>query len=158
MLLKKTVAPVKYPHQGCLRRHCSLLLPADPPPSCCSTPRGSTGTSQGPFFSGYARCERFLFPSSFSRLLLRQWQWIAGIQARRAENGGHLTIRASNRTGKSGVSAAPKGLEEGTRSWSMVCAKKHTRLRHLGPSLHSWLRYLIRRPQCTQPLRFITCA
>ena len=38
------------------------------------------------------------------------------------------------------MSGATKGFEGGTRSWSMVCAKKQTRRRHLGPSLHSWLR------------------
>lgn len=40
------------------------------------------------------------------------------------------------------VSGATNGLEGGTRSSSMVCAKKHTLRLHLGPSLHSWLRYL----------------
>ena len=40
------------------------------------------------------------------------------------------------------MSGATNGLEGGTRSSSMVCAKKHTLRLHLGPSLHSWLRYL----------------
>lgn len=39
-------------------------------------------------------------------------------------------------------SGVTKGFEGGTRSWSIVCAKKQTRLRHLGPSLHNWLLYL----------------
>ena len=40
------------------------------------------------------------------------------------------------------MSGATKGLDGGTRSSSMVCAKKQTLRLHLGPSLHSWLRYL----------------
>ena len=40
------------------------------------------------------------------------------------------------------MSGATKGFDGGTRNSSMVCAKKQTLRLHLGPSLHSWLRYL----------------